>query len=171
MELIDHFGRVRLTMVAFQLAVLLFCLGYGLWPPALGSHIVLPGLVMIAIYAGLVWMTLTRPWDDSFDVEDAADWFSLRGGWRDSGLIVGITLAIGYLHHGMFETAKEHIRGFQPVSPLRAEDVIAHVRSAKEAEAWAADTWGGLLLSGPYVITGVFLPLMLLGILWLFLPR
>jgi hypothetical protein len=175
MALVDRFGRLHVGMAAFQLLVLLFNLGYGLlWPPSLGSHVVLPGLVMIATFAALIWMTLFRPWDATWGFEDSEHWMSRRWHLWDPGLIVFVTLYIGDLHHGAFSWAKEHVQRFTRVlsgEDMSVQALLDRTRSREAAEAWAADPMGVMLLSDASVITMFMLPLAFLGILWIFLPR
>lgn len=170
MDLIDRFGRVPLAMAAFQLFVLLVTLGYGLWPPSLGTHMVLPGLVIIAAFGAMIWLTLTRPWEPTPVEDDPPTGGTARYLW-DRGLMVAVTLGVSHLYRGIIDSGKDTLRRFEGAGEIRTvHDWLAQVRAAEEMEVWAADPYGAELLSEGGVILALFLPAAFLLILWLFLP-
>ena len=151
-------------MALFQLILLLSTLIYGLASPSLGTKVVLPGLVMTATFAVLIWLTLHRPWDWSFGPGDGSA-VPFHGWIWDPGLIIGISLYLANIHRALFRNAKVQLQEWQDASLPDRIFLVDQMR------AWEADRWGAILLDGPSQITMFMLPIAMLGILWFFLPR
>jgi len=166
MGLLDRYPKRALGMATFQASVWLLLVIYGLTPPSLGARLLLPGLVMTAAFGALVWMTLHRPWGWDFSVGGSTGtWMRYRTVW-EPGLLVGCTLGLTWMYEGLLGWGKRRVVEF-----AGSDFVDGFFLDPAEAAAWKADTYGALLLSQDHVAMAVILPLLILGLLWFFLPR
>ncbi len=167
MALIDRYPKRALGMAIFQIAVWLLLVIYAFTTPSLGSKALLPGLAITAAFAALVWMTLHRPWDWQFGVEGgAAGGLRYRIVWAP-GLLIGCTLGLTYFHETLLSWGKRRVVAYADDAPLLTRIWV----SMEEREAWDADTYGMLLLANTNGVLPVLFPLLVLGLVWVFLPR
>lgn len=166
LALIDRYERRALYMAGFQLALLVYLIGYGLVSPSLGWRLLVPSLVMAAAFGALIWLTLHRPWD--FSRQDDKDYAFINSNWVlwDPGLIVALSVCVAKVHRSMLESAKERT---QEVADAAADPLA--VALGLVDEAWAADTYGLLFLNGPDAVITIGIPLAAFALLWFFLPR
>lgn len=160
MHLLDRFGQRALVMAGFELVVFLGVVAYAFWPPSLGTHATAVILAMGAAFAVLVWMTLVKPWDFDLAAEDPGLSYVSRMQLFAPGRLIMITIGLGALYGRILGHAKEQTRELASLGSW--EEMVR----ADDLAEWNADVWGLTLVSGPNLFLVVFLPAILLALLW-----
>ncbi len=161
----DRYTARALVAVAVQIALFVAAVVYGLWSPTLGARVVWPTVAMLPAWAGMAWVTLTRPWDWG-GLEPRLPLHRAWGYW-EGGVVYGCALGIGWTHADLFHEAKEWAQELHR-QPIDALSLVLH--TADKTEAWDADTFGYLILSGsPYGWLFVGGALLLFAMAWFLL--
>lgn len=168
--LLDHYERHNLVAAMVQLVLCAAVLAYGF--SRLGLQMACPALAVMGGFVLLMWLTLHSPWDD--DGDDGP--FQRRrfglpplpwGGLSESRMVYAAAFALAATHVRSLELAKEQISSARTA----LEDPLAAVTWISRRQTLLDDTYGWLLLTENGMIGLVWFPLLLLGIVWLILPR
>ncbi len=162
----DRVPRRVLWAVGLEAVPFAALLLWGLAPPSLGTHLAGPALVFALEFAVLAWLTWARPWETTWYGWDG--WGTGRWTIWDPGILVFGAASLAVLQHGVLAQAKERLAEMVATS---GADPLAALGAARSADAWAADPWGWGLLAGANLVVAVVLPVLVLALVWFFLPR
>lgn len=166
-DLVDRYGRPNLYAAAAQLVVLVVVLLYAF---TLGSRCLVPLCVILPPWAVLIWLTLYKPWDPSWDWSWPSGMLNRRFSVWDPGVLLASTLLLASCHRTMISYAKDKLAKLEiPMDSVEA--LMAGVMGRRDwVPAWQDDTVGKLVVMQAVDVSMVF-PALIVSFCWFFLPK
>ncbi len=152
----ERIERHVLTMAALQLVIMVGVLIYG-WI-ALGSRFAYPSLIIFAVFALLVVVTLVKPWNPDVDFRPES--------WRllcDRVILIAVPVCMASLFIRLIR------RAVRVSHELQSADILDSMLKRERIAAWAEDTYGTMIASDLGTFTWIAVAALLVGT-WFFVP-